>query len=400
VMISRLRLVFAVAAIAATAACSSRAAEPPHAVVALSGTPGGPATSRDDLNRAIAAMRSRLAASPNDSIAAVRLSDALLRQTRVTGNAGLAGEAEQALLTVIKHDVDDYNARRMLAAVYLSQHRSPDAIREADRCAHVRPDDAWIQGVLGDAHIELGDYPQAFAAFDRMMAIRPNAAAYARVSYARELQGDLKGALSFMQMAAEATSAQDPESLAWHYAQLGHLYLESGRPEDARREYAHADFVFPGHPFASDGLARVDAAEGHYARALERVAARIADSPAPSEIAFAGDLLEHLGRHDEAEQQFRLAESSWMADAPEPARLARFLAEHGRHIDQALTLLDKTSADRHDIFTEDARAWAYFQSGWLDRARAAAAQALRTGSVDKDIRRHAEAIDRASREAR
>lgn len=387
----------AVAALAATAACASQASEPPHSLVALSGTPGGPATSRDDLNRTIAAMRSKLAAAPHDSTAAIRLSDALLRQTRVTGNAGLASEAAQVLLTVLKHDVGDYNARRMLGAVYLSEHRFRDAIREAERCLRIRPDDAWIQGVLGDAHIELGEYPDAFAAFERMAAIRPNAGAYARASYARELQGDLKGALSFMQMAAEATSAQDPESLAWHHAQIGHLHLEAGRLEDARREYAHADFVFPGHPFAIDGLARVDAAEGHYVRALERVQARIAESPAPSEIAFAGDLLDHLGRHEEAEQQFRLAEASWMSDAPEPSRFARFLAEHGRHIDRALTLLDTASADRHDIFTEDARAWAYFQVGQLDRAHAAARQALRTGTLDKDIREHAAAIDRARR---
>ena len=345
-------------------------------------------------------MRAKLAATPTDSTAAIRLADALLRQTRVTGNAGLASEAEQALLKILKHDVDDYSARRMLGAVYLSEHRFRDAIREADRCVQVRPNDAWIQGVLGDAHIELGEYPEAFAAFDRMVAIRPNAAAYARASYARELQGDLKGALKFMQMAADATGAQDPESLAWHYAQLGHLQLEAGHLAEARREYAHANFVFPGHPFASDGLARVDAAEGNYTRALERVQARLAESPTPSEIAFAGDLLEHLGRHDEAERQFRLAEASWMSDAPEPSRLARFLAEHNRHIDRALALLETTSADRHDIFTEDARAWAYYQAGQLDRAHDAALKALRTGSVDKDLRRHAAAIEHALRPTR
>ena len=74
----------------------------------------------------------------------------------------------------------------------------------------MRADDAWVYGVIGDAHVERGEYDAAFDAFDRMAAIKPTAAAYARVAYARELQGDLPGALRTMQMAAEATSAHDP----------------------------------------------------------------------------------------------------------------------------------------------------------------------------------------------
>jgi hypothetical protein len=48
--------------------------------------------------------------------------------------------------------------------------------------------------------------------FDTMMSIRPTASAYARVAYARELQGNVHGALQAMQMAAEATTAHDPNA--------------------------------------------------------------------------------------------------------------------------------------------------------------------------------------------
>ena len=61
-----------------------------------------------------------------------------------------------------------------------------------------------------------------------MMQLRPSAAAYARAAYARELQGDLDGALRLMQMAADATSPHDPESQAWHYAQVGDLLSSDG----------------------------------------------------------------------------------------------------------------------------------------------------------------------------
>jgi len=351
-------------------------------------------TARGDLEKTVAAMEERLARDASDSAAAVALADARLRQTRVTGNAGLAIRAESALNAALASAANDYNARRMLAAVYLSQHRFADAIREAQRCARIRSDDAWVYGVLGDAHIELGDYQDAFDAFDRMTALRPDAASYARASYARELQGDLDGALRLMQMAADATAPQDPESLAWHHAQIGHLYLELGRVIDARREYEHADFIFHDHPFAKEGLARVEAARGNYRSALALVNELLASSPTPAAAALAGDLLEQLGRGDEAERQYRLAEAAWRVDAPEPSRLARFLAMHGRQLDEAIRLAD--TSGRHDIFTDDALAWAYFRTGEIDRARHAIRQAMRTGTRDRDIRAHANAIERVA----
>jgi cytochrome c-type biogenesis protein CcmH/NrfG len=117
-------------------------------------------------------MTARLSKKRTDAPAAVALADALMRQTRVTGNAGLAMRAEAALKVVLADEPMDYDARRMLAAVYLSQHRFRDAIREAERCQKARANDAWTWGVLGDAHIELGEYPEAFDAFDRMTALR------------------------------------------------------------------------------------------------------------------------------------------------------------------------------------------------------------------------------------
>ena len=353
-------------------------------------------TSRETLDSTIVGLRARIAAAPTDAAAAVTLADALLRQTRVSGNAGLAQEAERALLAVLQHDPERYDARRMLAATYLSEHRFADALREAERCRTMRSNDEWVHGVIGDAHIERGEYETAFDAFDRMAALKPTAAAYARIAYARELQGDLEGSLHAMQMATESTSPHDPESLAWHHAQLGHLHLEMGQLGSARREFLHAAHVFPGHPFATAGLARVAAAEGDFRLALDTVMTIVSTAPTPADLAFAGDMLAALGDKDAAEQKYRLAEAAWRTDAPEPSRLARFLAEHGRHLDEAIAIGERARVDRNDIFTADALAWAYFQTGRLDRANTAMALALRTGSRDRVIRFHAAAIARAS----
>ena len=390
-------VVWAAAVALMTGACSTRAMPAPNgAIPPLIGTPMLAPTSRGDLNRQIETLEARLTKQPTDAASAVALADALLRQTRVTGNAGLAGRAEAALDRVLRADPLSYNARRMLATIYLSEHRFRDAIREAEKCRATRADDAYVQGVLGDAHVEVGEYDRAFKAFGRMMEIRPNAGAYARASYARELQGDLPGALRLMEMATAATSPQDAESLAWHHAQLGHLNLELGRTRDAHREYAHAEFVFPGHPFATDGLARVAAANRNNDEALRLVQAQLASAPTPAEAAYAGDLLTALGRTEDAEREYRLAEAAWVTDAPEPSRLAKFLAEHKRRIPDAVHIAETAAADRHDIFTMDALAWAYFQNGQLDKAVAASAAARRTGSRDRDILAHGVAIDHAA----
>jgi tetratricopeptide (TPR) repeat protein len=381
-------------ALLVTGACSQPETRQQANVTPLLGTARN-STSRQDLERTIASRRQRVAADPRDSVAAVTLADALLRHTRVSGNAGLANEAERVLLAVLHADAERYDARRMLAATYLSQHRFADALREARRCQAIREDDPWVYGVVGDAYIERGDYEAAFDAFDRMATLKPTAAAYARVSYARELQGDLPGALRTMQMAAEATSAHDPESIAWHRAQLGHLHLQTGRLTEARREFLYANHVFPGHPFAAGGLARVAAAEGDLRGALESILAVLATAPTPADLAFSGELLDALGHRDAAERQYRLAEAAWRSDAPEPSGLARFLAGRGR-AEEAIAIGEKARIERNDIFTADALAWAYFQTGQLDRAGAAIALALRTGTRDRVIRYHAAAIARAT----
>lgn len=387
----------AIAVVIAGAAACSRTETPKVAAIApLLGTSGARSTSRDDLSRTVAAMQSRLDRTPDDAVAAVTLADALLRQTRVTGNAGLAERAEQALARVLASQPDRYDVRRMLAAVYLSQHRFRDAVAEAGRCRLIQQHDAWLDGVLGDAHLELGEYEQAFDAFDRMNARKPTAASYARASYARELQGDRSGAIRLMRMASEATPPSDPESQAWHHAELGGLLLDEGRLAEATREFQHAGYVFPGHPFATDGLAKVAAARGDYAGALALITPRLQAAPAAPDLAFAGDLLARLGRPTDAERHYRQAEAAWRSDTPEPARLARFLAERGRRLNDALALATASWNERRDIFTADTLAWAAHQMGDRASAQRFIDEALRTGTRDRVITFHAAAIAHAA----
>jgi tetratricopeptide (TPR) repeat protein len=112
----------------------------------------------------------------------------------------------------------------------------------------------------------------------------------------------------------------------------------------------------------------------------------------PDGLALLGDIHAALGEADAAERAYQLAEAAWSSDAPEPARLARFLAERGRRVAAALDIAVSEAARRQDIFTGDTLAWALYQAGRLDEAQAAIERALRTGSRDRTIRYHAAAI--------
>jgi tetratricopeptide (TPR) repeat protein len=346
-------------------------------------------TSRADLAQTVDRMTTRLDDDPADATAAVALAEAWLRLARVDNDPSLAVRAERALRRVLDTNPRDYLARRELGAVLLSQHRFREAIAEATALRRERPDDVWNDGVIGDAHLELGEYDAAFDAFDRMMATRPNAAAYARVSYARELRGDRDGAITLMTMALEATSAADAESQAWHEVQLGQLTLDRGDVADARRHFDRAQFLFPAYGPAVEGHVRVLMAERCWDDALARAVGALDQRETGSLAVLAGDIAHTLGRPEQAERHYAAAERLLQY---EPAALALFLANHDRDIPRAVAVARAALAIRQDIFTEDALAWALFKAGEHAEALTTIERALRTGSRDARLLAHAAAI--------
>ena len=370
----------------------------PNAIGPAVGMPGAPPTSASGLQERIKDMEERLRGHPDDVSAAVLLADALLRQARATNDARPTSRASEVLKTVLKEDPIQYDALRMLGAIYLSQHRFRDALSLGERARELRPTDAWNYGVMGDALIELGEYDKAFKAFDTMMTLRPSATAYARVSYARELRGDLQGALEAMEFAEKATPPQDPEAQAWYAAHIGELYLRMGMLDEADRAYRRAAFVFPNYPPTMIGQGKVKVARGDHDGALQLYLDQMKRTPTLDLAARIGDLYAEARNAAESERYYQLAED--LAGPPiaqTEANLALFLADHDRKLNEAVKIAEAVAATRQDIFTEDALAWAYFKVGRLDEAVAASARALRTGSRDGGVLSRAEEIRAASR---
>lgn len=354
---------------------------------------GGPlSTARADLGLERKRLLSWLETHPGDASATVRLAQLSLREARVTGNDGLVVDATARLRAVARSTTQSYEVERMLATVLLSEHRFVEAGQIATRLVAQEPGDTWLHGVLGDAALERGNYDVAFAAFDRMAAARPDAAAYARVAYARELSGDVEGALRVMEMALSASSPHDVEAHAWHLVQQASLQLQLGRLGDARLSVERALFTFPGYAPALATRAEVHAAGGELRAALASMQEALAQAPSAGWLARAGDFHQALGDRDEAERVYLRADAAWESGTPEPREHALFLAMHGRDLPRALRLARKATSGSEDIVSLEALAWSAYRNGDLETARHAIERALRTGSRHRRLRVHAAAI--------
>ena len=156
------------------------------------------------------------------------------------------------------------------ASVELSQHDFEQALKTAKRAIEINPYNAQIYGALVDANVELGNYEAAVAAADQMVKIRPDLRSYSRVSYLREIYGDIEGAEKAMVSAVKA-GAPGYESTAWARQTLGEMYQRYGEPEKARQQFETILRERPNYPFAIAALGQLKMDEGKYEEALTQV---------------------------------------------------------------------------------------------------------------------------------
>ena len=125
----------------------------------------------------------------------------------------------------------DYDRLKLHAKLQLTNHRFTEALETARRAQTFRNDDHDVWGMITDALVELGDYPGAVQAAQRMIDLRPDSSSYARVSYLRELHGDTEGAIQAMTLALKAANPNDPEGVAWYRTQLRSLQAGTKHPQ-------------------------------------------------------------------------------------------------------------------------------------------------------------------------
>ena len=304
---------------------------------------------------------------------------------RETGDPSFLPLSERALRGALRTRPRDAAATLGLGNLALIRHDFRGALalgREARRRA---PFAGRPYGVVGDALIELGRYPQAFAEFDRMAAMKPSLASYARIAYARELSGDRRGATAAMNLALDAAGGV-PEPTAWAHVELAKLALGDGLVDAAARHVRAALAIFPGYVLALEQQARVDAARGRLGAAVATARRAATAVPLPQFVALLGDLLDRQGRTVAAARERATVAAIDRVLAANGLRVdlesAVFRADHRIRPAQTVRLARRARADRPSIYGDDALGWALARAGrcaesepWLDRA-------LRLGTKD------------------
>jgi tetratricopeptide (TPR) repeat protein len=346
---------------------------------ALAGTAGGVTAA------SVIELEAQLRARPHDPDLLTKLGFAYQLRWRETADAGFLPRSQTALRRALRVRPGDASAVLGLGSLGLIRHEFRDALVYGRRAQRLLPGSARPYGVVGDALVELGRYRDAFAAFDRMVSLRPSLASYARVAYARELTGDLEGAAMAMRLALAATGGQ-PEPAAWSLVELAKLELLLGRPAVAERHVREALDALPGYPSAWTELALVELTRGQLENAVEDARTAANAVPTQQAVALLGALLDRAGKHEEAHRQRTTV-----------ALIERLLRSNGVQVDlesavhradyriqpaQTVELARRARVARPSIYGDDALGWALARAGQCEAALPLATRALRLGTKD------------------
>lgn len=364
-------------------------------VLPLKNRMGGTSMGNEWLNTkaAIQGLMDKVRQNPDDSKVKIQLAQAYIQEARITGDYNYYDLASIKLLTsVVNKEPENYEALATLATVYLSQHHFQQGLEYGRRAQRINPHASFVYGVLTDAFVELGKYDSAVLMVDSMCAIRPDLRSYSRISYVREIYGDVPGAIEAMKMAVDA-GLPGMEQTEWVRVYLGRLYEMSGKPDTAAMYYEAANALRPNYAYAIAGLGRVERARKNYTRAIvffEQAASLVKD------YAFGDELID----------LYRLTGQDQKADSMAKA-VVQLLSEHantndnngdaGHYADKELAYEylktgDKEAALKHakaeyerrpdNIDVNEMMAWVLYARGEYESAIPYIRKAMRTGSVN------------------
>lgn len=359
---------------------------------------GSTALSGEWLNtkQAIESLLKDIELNPENYKAKLELSQAYIQEARITGDHGYYdGAALELLDDVIKHEPKNFDALCCKATVLLSQHHFAEGLVVAQQALPLNPNNAFIYGLMCDAYVELGNYKEAVAMSDKMISIRPDIRSYSRISYLREIHGDLPGAIQAAKLAV-ASGYPGLEQSEWARMILAHLYENTGQLDSAEIQYQLALAERPDYPFAIAGLSNIAKLKGNYKKAIagyEKAKAMII------EYSFVDELTDLYALNHETEKAKKSAEDvikqlSPLSDVDEST------TGHGHYADKELAyayikITDYDNALKHALIEYERRpdnidvceavAWAYYKKGNYKEANSYISKALKTNSQNPNL---------------
>jgi tetratricopeptide (TPR) repeat protein len=276
------------------------------------------------------------------------------------------------------------------AALLLSRHDFRAARLFISEELEKSPGDRALLAAAVDAAIETGDYIAAEETLQTLADLRPDGRALSRISYLRELHGDVPGAIAAMRQAEQATL--EPSEHAVVSTFLGDLCLSINDLACAQSAYDIALQLRPNATNASLGRAKLLAAQGKLTDAIEALAALVERSPQPAAASLLGEL-QIINRNTAgAKDSFAIAAASTTlltsAGVVTDLEVAAFEAEHGDPI-RAVALARAAYDNRQTAFTADVLGWALTRADRADEAMPFVREALALGTASVSIQTHA-----------
>ena len=212
--------------------------------------------SSSSADRYISASQEDLRNNPDNTNLLVKMGYAYVQKSREENDPQYYENAKDFFQRAIELDGNNADAYGGLGSVCLSEHNFKDALQAGKRALEINPHSAYAMSVIVDAQVELGMYGNAIKTAQSMVNTRPDLSSYSRISYLREIHGDLPGAIDVMKMAVNA-GAPNGENTAWCTVQLGNLYFNAGEIDSAKICYDAALEKYPDYVYALGGLAKI-----------------------------------------------------------------------------------------------------------------------------------------------
>ncbi|MEA2479303.1 MAG: hypothetical protein QOJ07_1225 [Thermoleophilaceae bacterium] len=351
----------------------------------------GPAPIARSLDARIRILQTQVRSGVGGVDTSALLADAYLQKVRETGDASWYQRAATVLEAAHRRDPRDSAVATGLGTLALARHDFRAGLTWGIEAHRLAPAVVRPLGVIVDAQVELGRYDDAARTLQRMVDLKPNLASYARVSYFRELHGDLGGALAAMRLALSA-GGEAPENVAYVQTLIGTLEFGRGRLGAARLAYREALARVPGYVPARAGVARVDAAQGRLGAAIDGYRRVVERLPLPEYAIALGDTELAAGRTADARSDYGLvrAEQRLLAvsGVNTDVELAIFEADHGDPA-RAVALARRGYAAAPSVRSSDALGWALTRAHRASAGLAYARRALALGSRDPAFLYHA-----------
>jgi tetratricopeptide (TPR) repeat protein len=345
------------------------------------------------LDTQIAQTQARVKSGPNSAAQIERLGWLFVEKARVSNDPGFYKLAEQCALCLESAHGHSLDALLLKGHVLHSLHRFKEAESLALELTEKR-ELAFDFGLLGDVEYDQGKVPQAVAAYQRMVNLRPDLQAYSRIAQIRWITGDLSGAVDAMALAAQAGSPLNAEPTAWTYARLALLQLQVGDLPAAKQSAFVALQMQTNSAPAWLALGRVQLAAGEINAAVESLRKAAGLNHLPEAQWALADALRLAGQFSAAEDVEKKLQQRGASE--DPRSFSLFLSTRGQQPELALKLAQSELNARTDVFTHDALAWALKASGRLPEARAEMTKALAEGTQDARLFFHSAVIAAAA----